>query len=145
MTDFSQHLPRRPRSLWIFCLIITLLAVYNVLLALDQLTRAGYYRDLGVSYPPLLRAGLALAWGVALLVVAGGLFRRRRWARRWTLIVLSNYGAFNVLWLVIFARSDFSRGRLAFEALLTLALVTLAGWVLRWRRIRAAFDAPDPA
>jgi hypothetical protein len=140
MSDLSERLPRRPRSLWILCLIVALIGVINGYLALDQARHAGHYRDLGVSYPPLLRATLALVWGVALLTVAAGLFWRQPWARRWALIVLCNYGAFTVLWLVIYARSDFARERLPFQIALTVALVGLAGWVLHWRRIRAAFD-----
>ena len=74
--------------------------------------------------------------------LAVGLARRRAWARRWILVILSNYGAFGVLWLVIFARSDFDRGRIAFQAALTALLIALAAWVMRWRRVRRAFDLP---
>lgn len=140
MPDLSDRLPRRPWSLWLFSLIIALIGVYNVFLALDNVRYAGHYRDLGVSYPPLLRALVALLWGAALLTVASGLVRRRRWARRWTFFVVCNYGACGVLWLVVFARADFARDRLPFHTALTVVLVALAGWVLRWRRIRVPFE-----
>ncbi|MBI5959255.1 MAG: hypothetical protein HY866_11000, partial [Chloroflexi bacterium] len=125
---------RRPWTLWFFSLIIMLIGLYNLLLALDHVGRAGEYRDLGVSYPPLLRAGFALGWGMTLLAVGIGLARRRRWARRWILIVLSNYGAFSVLWLTVYTESDYSRGRIGFMAALAAGLVLAAAWILRWRR-----------
>ncbi len=115
---------------------------YNLALALDHVRHAAEYRALDISYPPLLRAALALAWAVVLLVLAAGLAYRRRWARRWSLILLSNYGAFGVLWMVVFARTDFARGRIEFQAAITLLLLVLAGLALRARRIQAAFAPP---
>jgi len=137
------HPPRRPWTLWAFSLIVATLGVYNLALALDQARRAGALRALGVSYPPLLRAALALGWGALLLALAVGLARRRRAARRWALLALSNYGACGVLWMVGYAASDYGRGRIPFQAALTALLIALAAWVLRWRRVRAAF-APPP-
>lgn len=133
---------RRPWTLWALSAIIASMAVLNAALAWEHLARAGDYRALGVSYPPLLRAGFALAWAAALGWLALGLARRRRWARRWSLVILSNYGAFGVLWLVIYARSDYDRGRIGFQAILTALLLALLAWSLRWRRIRRAFERP---
>lgn len=133
---------KRPWTLWTLSLIILLVGAYNGWLALDHALNAAHYRDLGVSYPPLLRAGTALGWSAALLALGAGLARRRAWARRWLVIVLSNYGAFGVLWLVVYAESDFSRGRIAFQAALTALLLGLVAWIMRWRRVRAAFEPP---
>lgn len=144
MPDTSeQPPPRRPWSLWWFSLIIIGIGVVNLLLAADHITRAGYYRDLGVSYPPLLRAALALAWGAGLLVFGVGMIRRQRWARRWVLLLLSNYGAFGVLWLMVYARSEYGRERMLFQAVLTAALLALAAGFLRWR-VRWPFESPRP-
>ncbi len=116
------------------------IGLYNLLLAADQARRADHWRALGVSYPPLLRAGLALAWGVLFAALAWGLVRRRPWARRWILLIVSNYGVFGVLWLIGFAASDFGRERVAFQAVLTAGLIGLLAWMLRWRRVRSAFE-----
>jgi hypothetical protein len=132
----------RPWIVWVFSAIVAAIAAINVGLAWDHVAHADAYRALGVSYPPLLRAGFALIWAVVLGALAVGLARRRAWARRWILIILSNYGAFGVLWLVIYARSDFDRGRIAFQAALTALLIVLAAWMMRWRRVRRAFDLP---
>ncbi len=119
-----------------------LIGGYNLLLAFDQARRAGTYRALGVDYPPEARALLALGWGIGLIAAAVRLIRRERHARRRAWIVLSNYGVFGVLWMISFARSDFGRDRIAFQAVVTALLIALAGWVLRWRRVAAAFE-PD--
>jgi hypothetical protein len=141
MRAMTYRSHRRPWSLWVLSLIILLIGIANLLLGLDHLRRAGYYRDLGVTYPPWLRAGLALTWGVILAGFGAGLARRRPWARRWLLIVTSNYGAFGVLWMGVYAESDYGRGRIAFQAVVTGLLVALLAWVLRWRRIRTAFES----
>jgi hypothetical protein len=140
MQHLSPDQHYRPWTLWAFGLIVILIGVYNLLLALDQALHAGDYRDLGVSYPPLLRAVLALGWGITFGAFGAGLLRRRQWARRWILILVSNYGAFGVLWLVVYAESDFSRDRIAFQAVLTAGLVGLVAGVTRWRRVRRAFE-----
>lgn len=123
-------------------LIITGIGFYNLLLAWDQRHNADYYQKLGVSYQPERRAALALIWGAVLIVWGVGLFMKATWARRWILIILSNYGAFGVLWLLIYARSDFSKGRIAFQVAVTTALVDLVAWIMTWRRIRRSFEPP---
>jgi hypothetical protein len=140
MPDEPRYPSRRPWALWLIGLIMILVGVYDLLLALDNVRRAGYYRDLGVSYPPMLRAATALAWGVGFVALGIGLVRRRRGARRWAWVLVSNYGLFHVLWLIVFARSDFGRGRIAFEAALTAVIVVLVAWVMRWRQVRRAFE-----
>ena len=129
----------RPWTLWALSALMAAVGAANVALAADHLLGAAHYRALGVSYPPLLRAALALGWGAAFLALSWGLARRRRWAWRWAWPLSCNYGAFNVLWLWAFAASDYGRGRVPFLAALTAAALALLGWVLRWRRIRAPF------
>ncbi len=141
MSDGVHH-PCRPWTLWALSLAVLLVGAANLALALDHAWHAGRYRALGVSYPPLLRAAFALGWAALLLALGLGLARRRRWARRWLVLALSNYGAFGVLWTIGFARADFARQRIAFQAVLVVLLVGAAAWVMRWRRVRAAFDAP---
>ncbi|MCZ7541425.1 MAG: hypothetical protein M5U29_16230 [Anaerolineae bacterium] len=141
MADGVHH-PRRPWTLWALGLIVILIGAANLALALDHAWHAGRYRALGVSYPPLLRAALALGWAALLLALGAGLARRKRWARRWLVLALSNYGASGVLWTIAFARADFARQRIAFQAVLVVLLVGAAAWVMRWRRVRAAFEMP---
>ncbi|MBN1680311.1 MAG: hypothetical protein JW966_08455 [Anaerolineae bacterium] len=117
---------------------------YNIVLALDHVRFAAHYRDLGVSYPLALRVVTAAGWGGLFVALGIGLARRRQWARRWLLAALSNYAMFGVLWLVLFARSDFGQSRIMFQAVVSVILVLLVAWVMRWRRIRCAFEPPVP-
>lgn len=131
---------RRPWLLWGLAAVVIGIAVVNGALAWDHARNASAYRDLGVSYPPELRALLAAGWCALLSVLGVGLFCRKRWARRWILVILSNYGAFGVLWLLVYAQSDYSRGRIAFQAVVTALLIGLLAWMMRWRRLRAPFE-----
>jgi len=140
MTDSAHHHSRRPWTLWGFSLVIQLIGVYNLLLALAHIRHAEMYRALGVSYAPLVRAALAGTWGGIFLLAGVALAFRRRWARRWIVVILSNYGMFGVLWLIVFARSDFARQRVVFQAVVTAVLVVLAAGIMRWRRVRAVFE-----
>ena len=140
----DDPLDRRPWLLWALSAAVALTGAANLLLAADHALRAAHYRALGVSYPPLLRALFAAGWGAVLLALAIGMARRRRWAQQWILIILSNYGAFGVLWLVAYAASDFGRERIAFQAVLTVVLLLVLAWLLRRRRIRCRFvSRPD--
>jgi hypothetical protein len=143
MTERYHITPRRPWLLWTLSLIALLVAALNLRLALDQAVNAGEYRALGVSYPPLLRSALALAWGIGFAAVGIGLARRQAWARRGLLVLVSNYGAFGVLWLVVYAQSDFSRDRLPFQLAVTAALIAAVAWITRWQRVRRAFKSED--
>jgi hypothetical protein len=143
MTERYHNIPRHPWLLWTLSLITLLVAAINLRLALNQTINAGEYRALGVSYPPLLRSALALAWGIGFAAVGIGLARRQAWARRGLLVVVSNYGAFGVLWLVVYARSDFSRNRFPFQIAVTAGLIAAVAWITRWRRVRQAFKSKD--
>jgi hypothetical protein len=143
MTERYHNTSPRPWLLWTLSLIALLVAVINLRLALDQAINAGAYRALGVAYPPLLRSALALAWGIGFAAVGIGLARRQPWARRGLLVLVSNYGAFGVLWLVVYARSDFSRDRFPFQIAVTVGLIAAVAWITRWRRIRRAFKSED--
>ena len=143
MANRHHNTPRRPWFLWGLSLIVLMTGVYNLLLALDQAINAGDYRALGVSYPPLLRSALALVWGIGFAAVGIGLWRRRQWARRGLLILVSNYGAFGVLWLVVYAESDFSRDRIAFQVAVTAGVIGAVAWITRWRRVRRAFKTEE--
>jgi len=139
MRGMSHHQPistPRPWTRWGFSLALALTGVYNLLLALDNARHAGTYRALDVSYPPLLRTALALGWGAAFVLLGVALARRNRWVWRWGWLLVCNYGAFSVLWMIVFAESDYSRGRIGFHAVLTAILVGLAVWIMRWRRVR---------
>jgi hypothetical protein len=139
MTDARSHHARRPRLLWALALLLAAVGVANLALALDHVRHAERYRALGVSYPPLLRAGWGALWAIVLLTLAAGLIGRRPWAYRWAALVVSNYAAFSVLWSIGFARADFARQRLLFQGALSAGVALAAWWVIRRRNVRAVF------
>ncbi|GAB4409298.1 MAG: hypothetical protein Kow00106_02800 [Anaerolineae bacterium] len=139
MTAVNPGRVRRPRSLWLVVLLLVAIGVANLALALDHARHADHYRALGVSYPPLLRAGWGLLWAIVLLTVAAGLVGRRPWARRGVMLAVSNYMALSVLWSIGFARADFARQRLPFQAALAAGAALAAWWVMRRQNVRAVF------
>jgi len=125
--------------LWLVALLLAAIGAANLALVLDHARHADRYRALGVSYPPLLRAGWGLLWAIVLLTLAAGLIGRRSWAYRWTALVVSNYAALSVLWSIGFARADFARQRLPFQVALAAGLAAVLWWVMRRRDVRAVF------
>ncbi len=139
MTDANPRRVRRPRLLWLVALLLIAIGAANLTLALDHARHADRYRALGVSYPPLLRAGWGLLWAIVLLTLAAGLIGRRSWAYRWTALVVSNYAGLSVLWSIGFARADFARQRLPFQVAATAGLAVVLWWVMRRQNVRAVF------
>ncbi len=139
MTAVNPGRVRRPRSLWLVALLLVAIGAANLALALDHARHADRYRTLGVSYPPLLRAGWGLLWAIVLLTVAAGLIGRRPWARRGAVLAVSNYAALSVLWSIGFARADFARQRIPFQVAVAAGLAVATWWIMRRQNVRAVF------
>ena len=134
---------RRPRRLIAVTLVLGAIGVVEVAQALRTAQNADLYRALGVSFPVHADAALSLSWGLAFLAVSWGVWRRRTWARRAVFILLPAFGVFSVVWLALYARSDYDVGRLPFLALVTAGGVLLILWTLTQRGVRAAFQPPN--
>lgn len=133
---------QRPRRLIVVILIVGAIGVVRVALAWRTFQSAEQYQAIGVSFPVPLEVALSSAWGAAFLGVAWGLWRLRIWARRAVFFLLPAYALFSVAWLARFARSDYDAGRIPFLALASALGVAFALWLLRSRRVRAAFSTP---
>ncbi len=107
------------------------LALVNVI-GLVQVPTA--VKDVVVSYPAWLRAGTSLLWAIGFAALAVGLLRRSAFGLKWFAPLLTVYGGWEVLWLAVFARADFDRGRIGFQLALT-GLVLAVIWALRLRQI----------
>ena len=137
MSEDSSYSPNHPWILWGFSLINLLAGVINLRLALDQALHAGRIPRAGCVVSATAAGRDRAGVGRCTFVVFGiGLIRRRQWARRWILILVSNYAAVSVLWLVVYAESDYSRGRIVVQAMIAAGLVGLAAWIVRGRRIQ---------
>jgi ABC-type spermidine/putrescine transport system permease subunit II len=79
---------------------------------------------------PTLRIALAGAWAIAFSILAIDLIRRRAWAFRWLLPMVTLYALSGLALGAVFSRSDFDRSRFPFLIAQTiLVLVLLAIWV----------------
>ncbi len=134
----------RPKFLTLTALLTGALGVVRIVRALRRLQEARFYADAGynISFPLPLDVLLSAAWGVALLVLWWGLWRLHPWAHRAALIMLPAYVGFTLIWLAIFARSDYDTGRLPCVALASVSSVSLFLFIFTRRRIRAAFSLP---
>jgi hypothetical protein len=124
-----------------------LLAVLLALCGANVLTIAGTASALvsgsvpDLPFAPGVRIALAAAWIVIFALLFAGLIRRRRMAFTWTAPIITLYGVSSVVWNILFARSDYSRGGIGFQALVTtLALIPIWWVALRrgWMRGAAA-------
>ncbi len=138
--ETSEKVRRCPLTLGLFVVIIGCVAVVNARLAWDHVRHADTYRALGLSYSPWLRALFATGWSAMFGAFSVGLFRRRAWARRWLVILVSNYGAFSVLWLIVYAQADFARDQIPFRAAVAVSAAALTAWFMRRNCIRQSFE-----
>lgn len=121
----------QPASALILCTLIGLILINGVNLS-ASIADAAYVSTLGVSYPPLLRIVTALGWIMVFGTLALGMVRGRPGVRRQVAPLLTLYGAWSVSWLLVFARSEYAHGRIAFQGTLTVVLL-LPFWWLHWR------------
>lgn len=110
--------------------IVVALTLVNGITAIQTLNDLSVQSSLGISYPPLLRAVAAALWTGMFVWLTFGMFRRSSRAIRLFAPIVTAYSLFALLWLIMFARSDFDRGRAAFQAALTLIILTPIWW---WR------------
>jgi uncharacterized membrane protein len=133
MTDYKPEVKRGP--LWII-IFVGAVIVLNLIGLLGLIADWPLYATLSPAFPPLLRAALAIWWIVSLSVVLTGLLRRRSRALAWLGPLLTLYAALGVLGVVLFARSDYDRGGIGFQIVVSGVLLAPIWWV--WLRQRRA-------
>ena len=120
--------------------VVAAVAVVNGLSAVQTVGTISGQIALGVSYPPLIRGAASAIWTVVFAALTVGLFRRSVRVLRLVAPLLTIYGLWALLSLLVFARADFDRGRAVFQAVFTLA-VLIPFW---WWHFRVAVRAPSP-
>jgi uncharacterized membrane protein len=133
MSDYKPEAKRGP--LWII-IFVGLVIVLNLIGLLGLIADGPLYAMVSPAFPPLLRAALAIWWIVSLSLVLAGLLRRRTWALTWVCVLLTLYAALGVLWVVLFGRSDYDRGGIGFQIVVSGLLLAPIWWV--WLRQRRA-------
>ncbi len=130
------HRLRCPR--WLLAAVLALCAL-NLVAALGTAANAAQFQALAVPFSPTPSVAISGMWAVLFAALFRDLLRRRGWAFRWMAPLVTLYGVTEVLWQIAFFRSDYDRGRLGFQVLITAAALIPAWWVaLRhgWLRAR---------
>lgn len=109
------------------------LALVNGFTAVQTLNELPAQSALNLPYSPLFRAGIAALWTIIFLALTIGFFRRSALAVNWFAPIITAYCVWSLLWLLVFARADYDRGRAAFQLAITL-IVLAPIW---WWRVRA--------
>ncbi len=112
--------------------VLILIALVNGIEAAQTLLDASAQYALTVSYSPVVRVAASVFWMTLCLRSAYELIRRSAHAIVRSALLLTAYGGWGVLWLILFARSDYDRGRIVFQAAMTVLLL-IPVWVTGWR------------
>lgn len=108
--------------------LVGLIAV-NLINLIQTAGDAAYLYTLGLAYPVLLRVVVSGVWVAVFGWLLVRVIRGDRRAWRWVAPALTVYGASGVVWLLVFAQSDFGRGRIGFQAMLTVILLVPVWWL----------------
>jgi hypothetical protein len=103
-----------------------LLAVWNGAACLTLLQEGGYAYTLDLALPPIVRIIGAASWSAIFTVWAVRVWRLPN-ARRSVIWVCGVYALYGLVIPLVFTASDYGRGRLLFQAVLSLIGVGIVG------------------
>jgi hypothetical protein len=130
----KQH--RRPFVVTLLACGVFLIGVGYLLQSGQVLSHFSFYRQLPLSVPAWYQPVSGVLWGGLWTILAIGLWRRKEWARRFTLIVVPLQTVFWLADWLIFSRSRIAIQSFGFDLILRLALAGAAAAVLllsgRW-------------
>lgn len=129
MVSVRTFRPVRPR--WLL-LIIGLLFLAKVIQAVGVLTNAAQLATLPLPVPAIVSLTFSGSWAITLAYLGIDLMRRRRWAFTWIGPLLTAYVLAELTWQVSLFRSDYDRGRLLFQVVISLMALLPIWWVV-WR------------
>ena len=126
--------------------VLAVLALINAATALQLAQSIPDQQALGVSYPPGVRLILAVLWTALFVGLIIRLLRRPRATIRLVPPLLTLYGLSSIIWLLLFARTDFDRGRIPFQIVATGLLLVLLWWLCRDRPAAVnIMESPPPS
>ena len=132
---------KRPVSITLLAGAVFVLAAWQVWQVYATTQQLELMRDLGLEAIALVHIVIGVTWALGLALAAGGLWRLRRWGRRWALIAVPAF------WLTVWVER-LALQRAAYEVLtrplgliLTIAAVGGVVGLLSLPRIRAVFNA----
>ncbi len=119
LSSFAHPL-KAPR--WLLAIILALIAA-NLIEVIGILALTSSYAALQVPFSTAVRVTIAGGWDIVLTVLLVNLLRHNRRAVAWAAPILTLYSLTGLVWFIVFARSDYDRGRIGFQ--IVLAVVTL--------------------
>ena len=131
---------KRSRSVTWLALLVFCLAGINAGRVGFILADRNLWAGFDLPFPLPLRAALSATWAGALAVTAWGLWARRRWARRWTLVLFPLYQLYELGWYLAFVRGDYEQGRMPFVLVSTIGVTLVVMWMLTRRSARSEFE-----
>jgi len=130
---------------WVLAVLLALCGA-NVLTIVGTVSVlvSGNIPDLPFAFG--VRIAVAVAWLTVFAMLIIGLLRRWRPAFFLTAPSLTLYGTSSVVWNILFARSDYSRGGIGFQSLVTVLALLPIWWVAirrNWMKRTAQEDQQD--
>lgn len=131
---------KRSFLITLFALGVLSLAAFNLQQALGASQQAEFMRSLGQAGPQAALTATGSAWAIGFGVAAIGLYRLKRWARRWLLVAIVLYQA--NLWLIrlSFGRSSYELLTRPTDAVISILSILFVWAFLSWPRVRRAFS-----
>ena len=129
---------KRPFVVTIFCLLVLLLAAWNIFQIISVQQRYDLMRSLNLATEANLLIIIGLTWAIGFGLAAWGLWRLRPWGRTWMLIAIVAYQAQQwIMRLSLMRSSDevMRRPADAFLSLLSIAVVWGFLFIPKIRRI----------
>jgi hypothetical protein len=129
---------KRPFVVTLFCLLVLLLATWNVFQVWSAFQSYDLMRTLNVSTEANLLIVIGLTWTIGFGLAAWGLWRLRSWGRTWTLIAIVAYQAQQwIMRLALMRSSDevIRRPADVFLSLLSIAVVWGVLFIPKIRRL----------
>ena len=130
----------RPRSVTLLALLLLLIGAFNVLGLASGVRRYTVLTSLPMSLPPAVPIASAAFWAVVFSLLAVGLWRMKRWARRGALAAVTLYLAQAWIEQLVFGQSDYLRTTTWFYAGLDAALLLFVWGSLLRPGIRQTFS-----
>lgn len=127
---------RRPRIVTILAAVVFLLGLVQCLRAVTLFQQRNFPVELELSIPLPYAILASSLWGLALLAAAAGLWRLRRWGAWLTLGAVTGSQAQAWFDRLVFARSDYARISMGFDAGVSAAVLLLTWGILAWQRRR---------
>lgn len=136
-------MPKRPRSVTIFSMLVLLLgSVLNLARAIWAFRQADALPQvpLSTSMPMAWLAGMSLVWAIVFALCSFGLWGMRPWGRMGTLIAVTLYHG--IIWVnhILFDRSEYAKQEWPFALLHTLVVLVIVWGFLNWPSIRRLFS-----